>query len=127
MITLAGMSGSLADPSGATPLASAVQWLQATLLGTAATAIAVIAVASLGIMMLTGRVDIRRGVTVVGGCFLLFGATGIAAGIRAAAEAGFGAGIVERPAPAAAPQFESLPRPAPRAGDDPYAGASVRR
>jgi len=123
------MATPLADPSGASTLASAVQWLQATLLGTVATMIAVIAVASVGIMMLTGRVDLRRGATVIIGCFLLFGASSIAAGIRSAAEAGFGTAIVERPPPiAAAPSgFKDPPRPALNPAEDPYAGASVRR
>jgi type IV secretory pathway VirB2 component (pilin) len=42
-------------------------WLQGTLLGTVATTIAVIAVASMGFLMLAGRIDWRRGVTVVVG------------------------------------------------------------
>ncbi|WP_443030416.1 TrbC/VirB2 family protein [Sphingomonas sp. ZT3P38] len=129
MTVLTGISAPLTDPSGANPLTSAVQWLQATLLGTVATTIAVIAVASVGIMMLTGRVDLRRGATVIIGCFLLFGASSIAAGIRSAAEASFGTAIVERPPPigAAPPGFEDPPRPALDPADDPYAGASVRR
>jgi type IV secretion system protein VirB2 len=50
-----------------------------------ATAVAVIAVAMVGFMMLTGRMNWRMGGTVVLGCFILFGATTIVAGIQAAA------------------------------------------
>jgi type IV secretion system protein VirB2 len=33
-------------------------------------------------MMLTGRIEWRRGLTVVIGCFIIFGAVAIVAGIR---------------------------------------------
>ena len=75
----------LADPSGSGPIVSAVQWLQGTLLGTVATVLAVIAVACVGLLMLTGRVDWRRGSVVILGCFILFGAVSIVAGIRSTA------------------------------------------
>lgn len=50
-----------------------------------ATSIAVIAVASIGLLMLSGRVRMRRGATVILGCFILFGVATIAQGFRAAA------------------------------------------
>ena len=73
------------DPEGSGVIIGAVNWLQGTLLGTFATVAAVIAVASVGFMMLTGRIDWRRGAIVILGCFILFGAASIVAGIRAAA------------------------------------------
>lgn len=73
------------DPAGSGVLVSAVNWLQGTLLGTIATVVAVIAVAAVGFMMLTGRINWRYGVTVVLGCFILFGAASIVAGIHSAA------------------------------------------
>lgn len=76
------------DPAGSGPLIGAVNWLQGTLLGTLATVVAVIAVAVVGFMMLTGRVNWRHGSVVILGCFILFGATSIVAGIRAAAVGG---------------------------------------
>ena len=76
---------SLADPRGSGVFVSAVQWLQGTLLGTLATVVAVIAVASVGFMMLTGRMNWRYGATVILGCFILFGAASIVAGIQATA------------------------------------------
>lgn len=75
----------LADPSGSGPIVSAVQWLQGTLLGTVATALAVVAVACVGILMLTGRLNWRYGGVVILGCFILFGAVSIVAGIRSTA------------------------------------------
>ncbi len=45
------------DPAGSGPIAGAVDWLQGTLLGNVATAVAVIAVAAVGFMMLSGRVN----------------------------------------------------------------------
>jgi type IV secretion system protein VirB2 len=76
------------DPAGSGVLVSAVSWLQGTLLGTVATVAAVIAVATVGFMMLTGRIKWRYGVTVILGCFILFGATSIVAGIHSAATIG---------------------------------------
>jgi len=76
------------DPQGSGAIIGAVNWLQGTLLGTVATVIAVIAVASVGFMMLTGRIDWRRGGIVILGCFIVFGAASIVAGIRAAAAGG---------------------------------------
>lgn len=73
------------DPAGSGALVGAVNWLQGTLLGTFATVAAVIAVAGVGFMMLTGRMNWRYGATVILGCFILFGAGAIVAGIRQSA------------------------------------------
>ncbi len=113
---------SLADPEGSGVVVAAVSWLQGTLLGTVATTIAVIAVAWVGMMMLAGRASVRHGLTVIAGCFILFGAATIAAGIRAAVSGA-------EPAPEAAALPPPAPPPAlpapPAANPDPYAGASV--
>ena len=77
-------SGQL-DPAGSGVIFSAVNWLQGTLLGNVATGLAVIAVGATGLLMLTGRIDWRRGATVIVGCFIVFGAGAIVAGIRSAA------------------------------------------
>jgi type IV secretory pathway VirB2 component (pilin) len=74
-----------ADPAGSAPILAAMLWLQGTLLGNVATAVAVMAVAAVGLMMLTGRLNWRLGATVILGCFILFGASAIVSGIRAAA------------------------------------------
>ena len=77
-----------ANPQGSGVIVGAVNWLQGTLLGTVATVVAVIAIAAVGFMMLTGRINWRHGAAVVLGCFILFGAASIVAGIRAAAAGG---------------------------------------
>ncbi len=74
-----------ADPAGSGPIVSALGWLQGTLLGNVATACAVIAVAMVGFMMLTGRMNWRFGATVIVGCFVLFGAGAIVSGIQSTA------------------------------------------
>ena len=73
------------DPAGSGPIVAALSWLQGTLLGNVATAVAVMAVAAVGFMMLTGRMNWRFGATVIVGCFILFGAASIVAGIQSAA------------------------------------------
>lgn len=72
-------------PAGAGPILAAATWVQGTLLGNVATAVAVIAVAGVGFLMLTGRLNWRYGATVILGCFILFGAATIVGGIQAAA------------------------------------------
>ena len=86
--SVAHAQDTLADPAGSGVLVSAVRWLQGTLLGTVATVVAVIAVASVGFLMLTGRINWRYGATVIIGCFILFGAASIVAGIQSTAGLG---------------------------------------
>ena len=73
------------DPQGSGPIVAALGWLQGTLLGNVATAVAVMAVAAVGFMMLTGRLNWRFGATVIIGTFILFGAGAIVTGIQSAA------------------------------------------
>ncbi|WP_370176923.1 TrbC/VirB2 family protein [Alteriqipengyuania sp.] len=73
------------DPQGSGPIVNALAWLQGTLLGNVATMVAVMAVAAVGFMMLTGRMNWRFGATVIIGVFILFGAASIVSGIQAAA------------------------------------------
>lgn len=77
-----------ADPAGSGPIVAALGWLQGTLLGNVATAVAVMAVAAVGFGMLTGRMNWRFGATVIIGVFILFGAASIVAGIQSAAAVG---------------------------------------
>jgi type IV secretion system protein VirB2 len=76
------------DPAGSGPIVAALAWLQGTLLGNVATAVAVMAVAAVGFMMLTGRMNWRFGATVIIGVFILFGAGAIVTGIQSAAVGG---------------------------------------
>jgi type IV secretion system protein VirB2 len=78
-----------ADPAGSGAIVGAVHWIEGTLLGTVATVVAVISVAVVGLLMLTGRINWRYGASVILGCFILFGAASIVAGIQATAGSGY--------------------------------------
>ena len=126
MIATASFSTSWAGSASGDALSAAAYWLQALLLGSVASIVAIVAIAVVGLMMLSGRIDIRRGVIVVLGCFLLFGAPTISAGLRdglagdaAQSTLYFPDHIAISPPP--------LPKPmATPAPYDPYAGASLR-
>lgn len=113
-------------PAGSSVIATAVRWLQGTLLGSVATALAVIAVATVGMLLLSGRIDVRRGTQVIFGCFILFGASSIAAGIvRATSGENASPDIAATlpPPPVYPPPTENAPVPA--VPYDPYAGAAL--
>lgn len=109
------------EAGGSLAIPSAVAWVQGTLIGTVAVAVAVLCVAAVGVGMMSGRVDARRGAAVVVGAFIVFGAQQIAAGLRA----GTGAAPVYASV-AATSAARSVPAyPVPATGPyDPYAGAS---
>ena len=88
VLLLAPTAAMAQDPAGSGPIQGALMWMQGTLLGSVATAVAVMAVAAVGFMMLTGRMNWRFGATVILGCFVLFGAASIVAGIQSAAAVG---------------------------------------
>ncbi len=67
--------------TGADPITSALQWMQSILLGPIATSLAVMAIAGVGFMMLTGRMNWRYGGTVIVGVFIIFGAPRLVASI----------------------------------------------
>lgn len=111
---------------GSGSLVAAALWIEQTLLGTVATVVAVICVAVVGLMMLGGRVDFRRAATVVMGCFIIFGARNVAAGI--AGTAAGGSGYSDVPATTfTSPPPASVAAPPPNAAPpaDPFAGAAV--
>jgi type IV secretory pathway VirB2 component (pilin) len=117
-------TSSLGEPPDASVILPAAQWIEATLLGNLATAVAIVAVASIGFAMLTGRIDVRRGGSIILGCFILFGASTIANGLRAAAQ-NSGSQYSEA-APIPPPAFvRPTKTDAANPGYDPYAGASV--
>lgn len=72
------------NPSAPISITSTLSWIERTLLGTVATAVAIVAIASVGFLMLTGRIDVRRAVQVILGCFIISGASTIARGIESA-------------------------------------------
>jgi len=107
-------------------LVAAVAWVEEVLLGTVATTVATIAVAAIGLMMLWGRVNWRNGATIILGCFILFGASAIATGIRSLT--GSDVGPTYEPVAVTPYVFPAAPRPtqAPSGppDNDPYAGAA---
>lgn len=91
------------------------------LFGSVDTSIAILAVAAVGLLMLSGRLPWRRGATVIVGCFILFSVATVADGLLG----------VERGASDAMPPPIVVPRPTytpavpkPEVYDS-YAGASV--
>lgn len=116
-------STSLTDPPLDSPIADGVAWVHGAALGSAAAAIAVIAVAAVGLLMLSGRLELKRGITVIIGCFILFGAGGVAVALTGIARAD------NAPVPQATPSPEPLSNQSrsalPPAEYDPYAGASI--
>jgi type IV secretory pathway VirB2 component (pilin) len=78
-MTLNGLP--LTDPGSGGSLTAAVTWVGSLLTGTVATAIATIAIAGIGFLMLQGRLPLRRGATIVVGCFIIFGAGTISRGL----------------------------------------------
>jgi len=125
MFAISLRQASLSDQPPASAIAAAADWMSGLLFGPLATAIAVIAIAWVGLAMLSGRVDIRRGASVLLGCFLLFGAKGIADGLLNSASYEVSPSVAAVTAP---PQYL---RPLPQNGNanafDPYAGAAVMR
>lgn len=71
-----------ANPGGSSVIGQAVDWLRGTLLGNVATGLAILAVAILGILAMTGRIEWSRAGLVILGIFILFGAVSIVSGIR---------------------------------------------
>lgn len=75
----------VSSPQGSGPIAAAVNWVLAVMTGPIAISVGVIAVAFVGFMMLTGRLNWKYGLTVLVGLFIVFGAPAIVAGIQGAA------------------------------------------
>ena len=77
---------SLFDVPASSVFAAAGQWVTGTLLGSVAVSLCVIAIAFVGLRMMTGHLAARDGLRVVIACFVLLGAATIAAGVRRAAD-----------------------------------------
>jgi hypothetical protein len=100
---------------------SSIAWLSGTINGPVATAVCVLSIAVLGLGMLHGRIDIRRGAFTVVGCFILFSSRTIAAALLGTTSMLQDQTVVA-PAPARPAYKASIPPPVEY---DPYAGASV--
>ncbi|MEI6486990.1 MAG: TrbC/VirB2 family protein [Sphingomonadales bacterium] len=115
------MAADLGTPMSPGALVMAANWLQQVVSGNAAMALGVIAVAALGLAMFNGQLPVRRGLTVVAGCFLLFGAPSIGRALMGLPDGE--PGHVGSLDPGPNPQAAALPAvPKER---DPYAGAGL--
>ena len=115
------MNGGSASPN---VFAEAIHWLDAALLGSLASAIAVIAVASIGFGMLSGRIEVRRAIQIIIGCFIIFGASTIAGGIMGVTNGGESAPQVNPP-PTQLSNVPQTVRSVANSPYDPYAGAAL--
>ncbi|MBA3676739.1 MAG: TrbC/VIRB2 family protein [Sphingosinicella sp.] len=99
LVTASGARATIPDADAATSgaIPGAVQWLQSTLLGTVAISVAVMAVAAYGLLMMSGRIDWRRGAAIILGCFILFGAPFLASGIVGATDLAQASGMEPLP------------------------------
>lgn len=113
---------SLADPPADRPIVDSIMWAQSAALGNTATVVAIIAVAIIGFIMSSGKLELRRGITVVVGCFILFGASEIAAALTgfAGSERSSRRSLHADSVPISSPM-----QAPPPSVYDPYAGASV--
>jgi len=104
------------------PIPNAIDWIAGTLIGSLALTLCVLAVAYVGLLMLTGRLAVRAGLRVVIGCFVLLGAPLIASAL-----VGFGQvqSNMPQPVPTTLASEDSRPE-LPPSDYDPYAGASLR-
>ena len=107
---------SLLDPPVVSPFMPAAEWVTGTLLGSVAVSLCVIAIAFVGLRMMTGHLAARDGLRVVIACFVLLGASSIAAGLlRVSREV---APVGSEPI-----QVQETPAPPPLApATDPFAG-----
>lgn len=104
----------------------AIGWFQATLVGSVATAVAIIAMACLGLLLLSGRLSGRRGIQLILGCFVVFGAPTIASGILNALSLKDDRAPAVDALPTAANVAPVPMRPLPpNQPYDPYAGAAL--
>ena len=114
---------SLFAPPSSAVLSAAADSITGTLLGGLATSLCVLAIAFVGLLLMTGRLAIRDGMWVAIGCFVLLGASVIAGGLQDAAYQVTGPDSPRELAVETAPSSADLPA----ADHDRYAGASLRR
>lgn len=117
----ATISTSLFDPQPTSVLPSAADWVTGVILGSVGTSLCVIGIAIVGLMLMNGRLAVRKGLRVVAGCFILLGASTIANGLRELAYT-----VTPEAVPLEITVTPTRPPPPP-ANYDPYGRASVRR
>ncbi|MFU7527618.1 TrbC/VirB2 family protein [Qipengyuania sp. ASV99] len=115
------MRGSLFETQAEVGIGTSLDWVEALVLGEIATALAIVAVAIAGFMMLTGRVRMAGSIRVILGCFVLFGASSIAAALMGSV------GEPRQPVQVVFDREKMQPREKlPPSENSPYSRASVR-
>jgi len=114
---------SLFDPATGNIFREAFGWLAALLGGPLVTALAVLAIALFGLLLLRGRLRLERAGLVLIGAFMLFGAVAISSAMvdRAQHQIGNQKAVVTAAPPSPQPVNPVLPSQP----FDPYAGASL--
>jgi type IV secretion system protein VirB2 len=110
--------------AAASPMTDSARWLLELLTGPAATIVAIIAVATIGFALLQGRIDLRRGASIVLGIFIVFGAPAIAEALLAITQPSGAAWPVASPAPII-PDLATAQSGSSQSVYDPYAGAAL--
>ena len=105
-----------------TPIGNSANWLTTVVLGELAIALCIIAVAIIGLLLMSGRLAIRRGALVALGCFIVLGAPILASAFVNVAETGRTSDGYR----SASPVKREPARNLPPSSYDPYAGASMR-
>jgi len=105
-------------------LVGAADWVRLLLTGSVSFVVATLAIATIGLLMLAGRLHMRRAGQIVLGCFILFSAPTIAAGLVSINDdvRAEPAPETETETPAAMAYQPTVPKPEQK---DPYAGAAV--
>ena len=104
---------------------SAADWIRLTLSGSMASAMATIAIAGMGLLLLAGRIDVRRGALTILGCFLVFGAGSIAQGFLSAARNAADTSVASgSPALPTYPTAKSVAAAQNQMDSSPYAGVA---
>ena len=106
--------------NGTGSLDGAVAWIGDAMIGPSAMAIGSLAIGTIGILLLAGRIPIQQATRAVVGCFAVFAASTIAQGLI---------GYADTPslarAEASAPVSPIINQNPPSSAFDPYAGAAV--
>ena len=112
---------SLFEPNASSPISEALDGVVGSTLLEATTLLAIIAFALLGLVLLGGRLPLKRAGFAIIGCFIALGAPALASSFLSLANQS--ATNVRTYKPALEPRIESL-RELPPASRDPYDGAS---
>lgn len=110
-------------------LFNAARWVEGVSQGSVAASIATLAIAALAFRMLRGEYPMRRALSVILGCFIVFGASYIVRGLAGSVLTDRGDPETPSVAIALGPEAREQPatKPPTRINPDPYAGASLNQ